>query len=257
MDLIYEVIGSVPEVSNRAFIFLCLSSFSASVISAAFGFGGGLMLIAIIAFLLPPAAIIPVHGVIMMSSNLSRALMLWRNIKFTWMMPFVLGTLVGAVVGGQIILSIPKHLLQGIIGLFILYSLWGPGMKALKPSWLTFASIGAAASFIIMFVGGTGPLLAPFIRATTNERRVTVATLAAFMSWQQGIKILTFGVLGFAFSSYALLIVVMIIFGVLGTWTGKTILTWLPEKGFQLAFNTGLTLLALGLLYQAAQIWAI
>ena len=39
-----------------------------------------------------------------------------------------------------------------------------------------------------MFVGGTGSLVAPFIKATTDERRLTVATHAAFMSWQHGVK---------------------------------------------------------------------
>ena len=249
MDLISEVISSIPGVSQEAFIILCLASFFTSVVSAAFGLGGGAMLIIICASLLPPLAIIPVHGVIQMSSNLSRALMLWRNIQYAWMLPFVIGTVIGAGIGGQIVFALPKHLLQGIIGVFILYSLWGPAMKALNSSWITAAGLGGFASFTTMFVGGTGPLVAPFIKANTDDRRVTVATHAAFMSWQHGIKILTFGILGFAFSTYAVLIAVMIITGVVGTWCGKTILTWMPEKIFRLAFNTILTLLALSLIH--------
>ena len=99
LDVLYEIIGSIPEVSTGAFIALCLVSFSTSVISAAFGLGGGVTLLTIIAFLLPPLAIIPIHGVIQMSSDLSRALMMWRNIKFTWIIPFLLGSMVGAAVG--------------------------------------------------------------------------------------------------------------------------------------------------------------
>ena len=251
MGLISEVISSIPGVSQEAFIILCFASFFTSVVSAAFGLGGGAMLIIICASLLPPLAIIPVHGVIQMSSNLSRALMLWRNIQYAWMLPFVIGTVIGAGIGGQIVFALPKHLLQGIIGVFILYSLWGPAMKALNSSWITAAGLGGFASFATMFVGGTGPLVAPFIKANTGDRRVTVATHAAFMSWQHGIKILTFGILGFAFSTYAVLIAVMIITGVVGTWCGKTILTWMPEKTFRLAFNTVLTLLALRLLYES------
>jgi uncharacterized membrane protein YfcA len=41
----------------------------------------------------------------------------------------------------------------------------------------------------------------------------------------------------------------MIVFTIFGTWFGKTILTWMPEKFFRIAFNTVLTLLALNLLY--------
>tara|TARA_B100001013_G_C24535779_1_gene412593 strand:+ start:63 stop:842 length:780 start_codon:yes stop_codon:yes gene_type:complete len=251
MDLTQEIIIGVPGISDSEFITLCIASFFTSVISASFGLGGGLMLVTIMASILPPLAVIPIHGVIQFSSNLSRAMMMWNHIKFTWIMPFVIGTLFGAYIGGQIVFAIPKHLLQGIIGLFILYSLWGPSMRGINSSWATFAGIGAFASFTTMFVGGTGPLVAPFIRSTTYERRMTVATHAAFMSWQHGIKILTFGLLGFAFSTYAPLVIVMILLSILGSWFGKTFLTWMPEKVFRLAFNTVLTLLAIRLLYVA------
>ncbi|MQF82557.1 sulfite exporter TauE/SafE family protein [SAR202 cluster bacterium AD-802-E10_MRT_200m] len=142
IDALYEIIGGIPEVSAGAFVALCLVSFSTSVISAAFGLGGGVTLLTIIAFLLPPLAIIPIHGVIQMSSDLSRTLLMRRNIKFTWIIPFLMGSMVGAPVGGHLVFAIPKHLLQGIIGLFVLYSVWSPAMKAFHASWLSFASLG-------------------------------------------------------------------------------------------------------------------
>jgi len=251
MDFIYEIIRSTPELSDVGFVSLCLVSFFTSVISAAFGLGGGIMLVTIMTSLLNPIAIIPIHAVIQLNSNFFRALMLRRHIKLTWMLPFVMGTLIGVSIGGQIVFAIPKYLLQGIIGLFILYTLWGPATKAISASWFTFVGVGMFSSFSTMFVGGTGPLVSPFVRATTDERRMTVSTLAAFMSWQHGVKILTFGLLGFSFAPYIPLMIGMIIFGILGTWSGKNILTWMPERAFRIAFNTILTVLAIRLLYEA------
>jgi len=80
---------------------------------------------------------------------------------------------------------------------------------------------------------------------------MTVATHAAFMSWQHGVKILTFGFLGFSFAPYISLIVSMILFGIVGTWSGKTILLWMPEQIFRKAFSFVLTVLALRLLYES------
>tara|TARA_B110000263_G_C15222846_1_gene470810 strand:- start:243 stop:1016 length:774 start_codon:yes stop_codon:yes gene_type:complete len=251
MDVLSNLLGSAPGISELAFITLCISSFFTSVISAAFGLGGGAMLISIIASLMPPAAIIPVHAVIQMSSNFSRATMMWRHIKYTWMVSFMIGTVIGATLGGQIVFALPANLLKGIIGLFILYSLWGPSAGIIGPSKKTFFGVGMVSSFATMFVGGTGPLIAPFIKATTNERRMTVATHAAFMSWQHGVKILTFGILGFSFAPYLSIIMCMILFGVVGTWSGKTILLWMPERVFRKAFSLVLTLLALRLLYES------
>ena len=251
MDILCEIINSIPEVSDEAFIALCVASFFTAMVSGAFGLGGGVLLLSLMAFVLPSLAIVPIHGVIQLVANFTRASMMWRHINFTWMLPFAIGTMIGAAIGGQIVFAMPKHFIQGTIGVFILYSLWGPAMKAFNSSWFASLSIGGFASVATMFVGGTGPMIAPFIKATTNERRMTVATQAAFMSCQHSIKILAFGVLGFAFSSYTLLIAIMILFTILGTWSGKTILAWMPDQVFRMAFNLGLTLLALNLLYSA------
>ena len=251
MEYLNTFLSSSTGISEWAFIVLCVSSFFTSVISAAFGLGGGAMLISIIASLMPPIAIIPVHAVIQVSSNVSRATMMWRHIKYTWMTSFVIGTIIGATIGGQIVFVLQENLLKGIIGLFILYSLWGPATKVISPSTKTFFGVGVVSSFATMFVGGSGPLIAPFVRASTSERRMTVATHAAFMSWQPGVKILTFGLLGFSFAPYISLIVSMILFGIVGTWSGKTILLWMPEQIFRKAFSFVLTVLALRLLYES------
>ncbi|MBR55461.1 hypothetical protein CMK19_17020 [Candidatus Poribacteria bacterium] len=251
MDTISEIICSVPELSSWAFISLCLVSFFTSLVSATFGLGGGTMLVAIMASLLNPIATIPIHGVIQINSNLVRSIMLRAHIKFVWALPFVIGSIVGVSLASQIVFAIPRNLFQGIIGLFILYSLWTPSIKALKSSWIIFIGIGVVSSFATMFVGGTGLLVAPFVKATTNERRMTVATHAAFMSCQHGVKILTFGLLGFTFAPYLPLMVIMIILGTTGTWVGKSILTKISEKLFRLAFNTMLILLATRLIYQS------
>ena len=255
MAIIDEIIGSVPQLSNWAFITLCLVSFFTSLISAAFGLGGGVMLVTIMASLLNPLAVIPIHAVIQVNSNLFRAIMMWSHIKFIWMLPFVIGTVAGVAIGGQIVFAIPKYLLQGIIGFFILYSLWGFSSNAIKPSWLSFIGIGVISSFATMFVGGTGPLVAPFVRAVTDERRMTVSTHAAFMSFQHAVKIVTFGVLGFAFSPYIPLMLGMIVFGILGTWLGKYILSWMHERIFGFGFNLILVILAIKLIYSPVKYW--
>ena len=102
-------------------------------------------------------------------------------------------------------------------------------------------------------VGRIGSLVAPFIKATTDARGLTVAIHAAFMSWQHGVKILTFGLLGFAFAPYLPLMMGMILLGIIGTWLGKGILTKMPERVFRLAFNTVLILLATRLIYQSVR----
>ena len=251
MSVIHDILASAPGVTEWSFVALCLLSFLTSAVSAAFGLGGGAALVAVMASVMPPISIIPVHAVVQVGSNFFRAVMMWRNILFTWMPQFVIGTIIGAAVGGQIVFALPKYVLQAVIGLFVLYAVWGPKIKAMEPTRMRFGAVGALASFATMFAGATGPLIAPFIRASTSDRMMTVATHAAFMSWQHGVKILAFGFLGFAFAPYVPLMILMILLGLLGTWSGKFVLDWMPEQVFRWGFNLVLTVLAVRLLIEA------
>ena len=58
-----------------------------------------------------------------------------------------------------------------------------------------------------MFIGGSGPLVAPFVNAATPTRQNFVATHATLMTFQHLFKVIIFGVLGFAFGPYLPLLV--------------------------------------------------
>ena len=56
------------------------------------------------------------------------------------------------------------------------------------------------------------------------------------MSWQHGVKILAFGFLGFTFAPYLPLMLLMIMFGLVGTWSGKFLLNWMEENVAQCGY---------------------
>ena len=58
---------------------LAAASFVTSFITAAFGIGGGGVLLALLASVLPPAALIPVHGLVQLGSNAGRAAIMARH----------------------------------------------------------------------------------------------------------------------------------------------------------------------------------
>ena len=81
------------EISFIEFIILCLISFFASALSASIGLGGGIMTITAFIYLINPLAVIPVHAVTQANSNFFRALMMRKDISYTWIKPFILGFL--------------------------------------------------------------------------------------------------------------------------------------------------------------------
>ena len=134
----------------------------------------------------------------------------------------------------------------------MLYATWAPKFQASAPGRRTFFGVGAAGTFATMFVGATGPLIAPFVAAACEERQQVVATHAMLMTIQHGLKVLAFGVLGFAFGPYVPLLAGLLAFGFAGTWAGRLVLNRLPERVFRIGLKAILTLLALRLLYGAA-----
>jgi uncharacterized membrane protein YfcA len=99
-----------------------------------------------------------------------------------------------------------------------------------------------------MFVGGTGPLVSAFLSPERLGREKLVATHAACMTTQHGLKGLAFGFLGFQFLPWLPVMAAMIASGFVGTLTGRRILQRLPERLFTRLFRTVLTLLGLRLL---------
>ncbi|MGM0768144.1 MAG: sulfite exporter TauE/SafE family protein [Pseudomonadota bacterium] len=242
----------IPEtLSLTVAVFLLVASAVTSMITASLGAGGGVLLLVLMAMWVPPAAIIPVHGMIQLGSNSGRAVLTWRHTDWKTIAAFAPGVLAGATLGAWLLVDLPAHLWQLTIALFVLYLCWGPSLPkgAFGPVGVFTAS--AVTSFISLFVGATGPLVAAFIKQMHTDRFTTVATFATVMCLQHAPKALVFGVTGFVFREWLPFILGMIACGFAGTWIGLHLLRTISNRRFSQAFNLLLTVLALRLLWQA------
>jgi len=226
-------------------------SFASSFITVAFGIGGGAVMLAALATLLPAAAIIPVHGLVQLGSNTGRAMLLLRYMRIDLLGAFAAGAVIGTILGGSIVVQLHPGWIQIGVGLFILWS-----VAANPPAFLRRSGLvtGVFSSFLTMFFGGTGPFVATFVKSQRLDRHAHVATHAMLMTVQHLLKTIAFGLLGFAFSKWALLIALLVGFGVLGTLTGKYVLARIDERRFVFALNAVLTVLALRLIYSGTSV---
>lgn len=224
-------------------------SFASSLITVAFGIGGGAVMLAVLASLLPAAAIVPVHGLVQLGSNMGRAAMMFRHMRIDLLGGFAVGALLGTLLGSSVIVQLHPGWIQVCVGLFILWS-----VVARPPAFLKRSGpiTGAFSSFLTMFFGGTGPFVATYVKAQELERHQHVGTHAMLMSLQHLLKTAAFGFLGFAFSAWAGLIILLIVFGLLGTLVGRLVLARIDEARFRFLLNAILTVLALRLIYAGA-----
>ncbi|MDF0599758.1 sulfite exporter TauE/SafE family protein [Psychromarinibacter sp. C21-152] len=243
----YMVAGLEPWVA----LVLLIVSAGASFITAAFGIGGGGVMLAVLATLLPPAAIIPVHAVVQFGSNAGRAALFLRHMRWELFGAFAAGTVLGIGLGGAFVVQLHPGWLQIAVGAFILWSVVGRPPGFLKRSGLI---AGAFSSFLTMFIGGTGPFVATYVKAQGYARHDHVATQAVLMTLQHGLKCVAFGVLGFAFAVWAGFIAALVLAGFVGTWTGKRMLARIDEALFSKVLSAILIVLSLRLIWAGAEL---
>src|SRR5690606_11608196 len=200
----------------------------------------------------PPAAIIPVHGMVQLGSNISRASMTLRHINLRLFICFAPGALLGALLGSLFLVELPLALVQLCIAAFILLLCWGPPIPRIATSAVGTLVAAAITTFISLFVGATGPLVAAFVKQQQKgERFSTVATFAAAMCLQHAPKAIIYGAVGFGLDVCQMRIVLSSLPVAVAPWLGLPLRGRLNDRRFTLIFNLLLTLLALRLVWQA------
>lgn len=237
-----------PDLAPGPALFLIVASFFTSALTAAFALGGGITLLALMSLFLPVSVLIPVHGVVQLGSNAGRVLVQRRAVDWLRLWPFLLGSVLGAIVGAQFVVTLPEAWLRVALGVFMLVVVFVkiPRLGTMGPTG--FALAGSVTTFLSMFVGATGPISVALFSKTFADRVTLVATLAAANATQHALKFVVFFAIGVALSAYLPLIAAMLVTGFAGTVVGTEFLKRLPERWFRIALTTVLTIVALDLL---------
>lgn len=229
---------------------LVVSSLITSAISAAFGLGGGVLLLAIMGLGLPPAALIPVHGIVQLGSNAGRAFVQRRHVTPWIVVWFGIGTVLGALVAAQFVITLPEDLWRIALGGFLLLITWMPKPKVNRRAKPLVFLNGGIAAVLTLFFGATGPFVLAINAQHSPTRQAIVATHAVNMTLQHLIKIAVFGFLGFVFAPWIPLIVAMVLSGYIGTLMGSQLLERFSNEAFRMVLKIVITALSLMILSQ-------
>ena len=229
---------------------LVAASLVTSFISAAFGIGGGFTLIALLALLLPPAALIPVHGIVQLGSNAGRVGIMLKQVVWRPVLPFVIGTVIGASLGAMVVVQLPPWAVQLALGIFIIWAVFAK-LPPIQQRYILLG--GVVSSFLTMFFGATGNFIAAMVKTMNLDPVPHVATHSLMMTFQHLAKVLIFGLIGFQFGPYMILIIGMLISGFIGTILGSRFLTKAGGRYFKPVLNTILSLAAARLIWAGVE----
>lgn len=226
-------------------LILGLLTFLTSTVAGVVGIGGGMMLIVILPSFLPLNALIPVHGLTQMSSNVSRAIFGYKDVQFEVIPKFLLGSAIGIGMFTAVLSLISLEYVPLFIGVYILLSLWSEKFNEKIKRYENYFLAGFFQTGLSMVVGATGPLTMTLLLKDYKDKDKVVATGAALMSITHILKVFVFMYFGFVFFDYIGVIATMIIGAVAGSWAGTKLRDKVDGKKFIIILKVLLTALAI------------
>ena len=230
-------------------IFFAALSFATSLLTSIFSVGGGIIMLVALAQFFSPGTLIPLHGAIQLSNNLSRTFVYRKFFRWHLIQNILVATTIGSVAGILLFGTIPEQILIWLIAGTILFFTWAPLdnfiLSIMRNDWFC----GFISGFAGIFIGANGPLVTAYMRTKNLSTESLVANHGAVMIYQHSIKILLFiYFFGFSIEEYLFFIVILAIAGFAGAVLAKAIISLIPYESFNIALKILLSFLALTLI---------
>lgn len=203
------------------------------------------MLITLMPGFIPPGAILPLHAVTQLASNVSRASFGWRHVDFTLLLPIALGSALGALGGAGVYQRIAVDWLPAVIGVIVLLVMWAPLPRPKGSGAFPLALLGFYQTGLGMLAGATGPLGAAVLSRYNTQRDWLVVNTSVYMTMNHLFRIGIFMLMGFVIGPWLPLLLGMICASVLGSWFGTRLRMYVPQANFERWFRLAVSLLAL------------
>lgn len=231
-------------------VVLLVACFATATVSAILGMAGGVTLLGVMTALLPAPVVVPLHGIVQLASNWTRTWAFRKHVRWSIFLAFMAPAVLGVAIAANIWADLKLTWFKAWIGAFILFFLvWRRYKPKLRnpPIW-SYGVLGLAAGLLAIFVGATGPFLAPFFLRDDFENEEVIATKAVCQTWLHLLKIPAFLALRFDYTPYAAVLAALVAAVIGGTYFGKHLLSLISKERFVFWFQFVLALLAIYLI---------
>ena len=229
-------------------LILGLISMVTSAIAGVIGFGGGMLLIAILPNFLSPSLIIPIHGVTQLASNSSRMFFSLSHVRWSLLPKFLAGSLVGMLLFGLFLSNISFEYVPAAIGTYILLNLWSKRFAHFIRRYESYYLIGFLQTGLGLIVGAVGPLSLSVLTKQLKSNNEVIATSSMFLTLSHLAKIPVYAAVSSDLVSNMNLIVYMVIGSILGSFIGTKARFKAGNNKIILVIKILLTLLAVRML---------
>jgi uncharacterized protein len=245
-------------VSLTLLLFIPAICFIGGFFSTLAGLGGGLFTLAATQLFLPITEVVPLNGVLILAGQVTRVIQFYKFIDWKITLPFIPGSLIGAVIGAEVYFGLPEAFLALLLGAVLLWFCWVPPSEGTRklagriPS--PFFWVGIAHTFLST-VTGAGVLFQSAMVNSKLSKEALVATIAGTLLFMALFKSLGYLMHGFDYRPYFTVIGLSWLMGISGTVLGKKCLDILPDHYFRILLKVVITLFAIKLFWTAFSHW--
>lgn len=228
-------------------IVISIGNFIASFVNAAFATGGVYILLSSSSFVLPLTAAVPLQSAFAFSSLLGRIILFWKEIRWSIVVAFMLGSAIGVFLGTRIFVQLNDSLIGILLGCVLLTLIWFPKVNWRIPLKHPFFPVGIVHSFVGTLFG-VGGFLQPLLLRTDLLKAQLTGTLAACLLSMDIFKIAGYISIGFRYQDYWLHIALATVAGFVGTYVGKRVTHLVSEVTFRRVFRVLISVVAVRML---------
>ncbi len=231
-----------------------LGAFLVFVLSTLSGGGASLLLMPLVAMVVGVRAVAPVMTISIGISSTSKVLLFWKYIDwklFRWLFP---STIVGSILGANMFAIISTELLQLLIGLMLIFTVF-QFKKRNRPSRFKikawhFAPMGLVVSFLSGLIGGVGPLMNSAYLGYGISKESLLGTRSANAILLHLTKIFSYAYLGFVNAEVLKYGVLIGVSSMLAVYVGKLLLLKMSTELFRKIVVASMVLSGVLMLWQ-------
>lgn len=231
-----------------------------SFLSGIFGMAGGLILVGVLLAILPLPAAMMLHGVTQLASNVWRASLWWRHIRWKPVAAYVAGCAL-ALLAWSLFRYVPETplalLMLGVTPFMV--RLAPAKLRANPHSPRQGVFYGTICMTLILLTGVAGPLIDSFFLGGNLDRREIVATKSACQVFGHAAKLVYFGgIIDQVGSVDPIVAGLAILASMLGTSLAARVLEAMSDVQFRLWANRIITTIAVYYIAQGSYLmfWA-
>ena len=207
----------------------------AFTIAGVAGFGGGLIVMPVLVWMLGPREAVPIIGLVQLVASASRMTLNWEGISWPVVKRLALGSLTISALASYLFVITPAPIFTRVLGCLLLVLVaqrhirWGRDMSMKLRS---FVLVGAANGLVSGYLGTPGPIGAPFYLAYGLTGVGFVGTSAAGILLTQLPKIPVFASNALLGAQVLYIAAVMGVVAFAGSFVGNRISSKVPDRWF-------------------------